>query len=85
LTSRGEQSHGDYRGPVILYGKGSQRTFVTPLLLLFFSKDIRREDIDLRTFILPSIGGEAGLLAGVFQKRPTVPSIFCGDLRQKKT
>ena len=84
MTSRGEQSHGDYRGPVILYGKGSQRTFVTPLLLLFFSKDIRREDVDLRVLVLPGIGRKAGLLTRVLQKSLAIPSIFCGDLREEK-
>ena len=44
------------------------------------SKNIRREDVDFRVFFFPCMGRKACLLAGMLQKRLTIPSVLCCDL-----
>ena len=50
----------------------------------FHLKDVRRENVDFSSFVLPGIGRETGFLTGMLQEGFSVPAILRCHLRQKK-
>ena len=60
----------------------SPRKFWGEIFILL--ENIRWEDVDFDVLFLPGIWWEAGLAAGVFEERISIPVIFSGHLGEQK-